>query len=183
MKVAAHAHGAEGIKRAVRGGIDSIEHGTFMDDEGIRLMKEHGTYLVADIYNDDYIMAEFTRKGYPAKIIEKERLVGRTQRENFRKAVQAGVKIAFGTDQGVAPHGDNASEFGYMVEAGMPAAYALQAATIHAAQVLGVDDTGTLTAGKRADIIAGEGDPLSDVRQLEDVDFVMKGGKVHKDEN
>src|SRR5437879_13108883 len=100
-KVAAHAHGAEAIKRAVRAGVASIEHGSLIDDEGIALMKEHGTWLVADIYNDDYILAEFARMGYPQKIIEKERLVGRIQRENFQKAVRAGVKIAYGTDGGV----------------------------------------------------------------------------------
>jgi imidazolonepropionase-like amidohydrolase len=107
-KVAAHAHGTEAIKMAVRAGVASIEHGSLIDDEGIRLMKERGTWLVADIYNDDYILAEYTRLGYPQKIIEKERLVGRVQRENFRKAFQAGVKCAFGTDAGVYPHGWNA---------------------------------------------------------------------------
>src|SRR5437660_12186044 len=117
-KVAAHAHGAEAIKRAVRAGVASVEHGSLIDDEGIRLMKEHGTYLVADIYNDDYIIAEYTRLGFPQKIIEKERLVGRQQRENFKKAVQAGVKIAYGTDAGVYPHGWNAKQFAHMVRWG-----------------------------------------------------------------
>src|SRR6058998_886900 len=117
-KVAANAHGAEAIKRAVRAGVASVEHGSLIDDEGIRLMKEHGTYLVADIYNDDYIIAEYTRLGFPQKIIDKERLVGRQQRENFKKAVQAGVKIAYGTDAGVYPHGGNAKQFAHMVRWG-----------------------------------------------------------------
>ena len=115
-KVAAHAHGAEAIKLAIRAGVASIEHGSLIDDEGIKLMKERGTWLVADIYNDDYIVAEYTRLGYPQKIIEKEKLVGRLQRENFRKAVKAGVKIAYGTDAGVYPHGGNGKQFTKMVE-------------------------------------------------------------------
>ena len=128
--VAAHAHGAEGIKRAVRAGVTSIEHGSLIDDEGIKLMKEHGTYLVADIYNDDYILAEFAKLGYPEKIIEKERIVGRTQRENFQKAAKAGVKIAYGTDAGVYPHGWNAKQFAHMVKWGLTPTQAIQAATI-----------------------------------------------------
>src|SRR6266542_1857929 len=130
-KVAAHAHGAEAIKRAVRAGVASVEHGSLIDDEGIRLMKERGTYLVADIYNDDYIIAEYTRLGFPQKIIEKERLVGRQQRENFKKAVQAGVKIAFGTDAGVYPHGWNAKQFAHMVRWGTTPLQAIQAATVN----------------------------------------------------
>ena len=118
-RVAAHAHGTEGIKRAIKAGVASVEHASFIDDEGIRLAKEKGTWLVMDIYNDDYILAEFGKKGYPQKIIEKERLVGRTQRENFRKAVQAGVKMAFGSDAGVYPHGWNGKQFAKMVEWGM----------------------------------------------------------------
>src|SRR6185503_15562897 len=125
-KVAAHAHGAEGIKRAVRAGVASVEHGSFIDAEGIKLMKERGTYLVADIYNDDYILAEFAKLGYPEKIIEKERVVGRTQRENFQKAVKAGVKIAYGTDAGVYPHGWNAKQFAHMVKWGLTPIQAIQ---------------------------------------------------------
>ncbi len=181
-KVAAHAHGAEAIKRAVKAGVASIEHGSLIDDEGIRLMKEHGTYLVADIYNDDYIIAEYTRLGYPQKIIEKERLVGRQQRENFKKAVQAGVKIAFGTDAGVYPHGWNAKQFAHMVRWGTTPIQAIQAATVNAADLLGWSDrVGALEPGKYADVIAVQGDPLQDVTVLEHVGFVMKGGQVVKD--
>lgn len=182
-KVAAHAHGAEGIKRAVRAGVASIEHGSLIDEEGIRLMKERGTYLVADIYNDDYIVAEYTRLGYPAKIIEKEKLVGRTQRENFHRAVRAGVKIAFGTDAGVYPHGWNAKQFAHMVRWGLTPMQAIQAATMSAAQLLGWEEqVGSIEKGRYADIIAVDGDPLSDVTVLERVRFVMKGGSVAKDE-
>ena len=181
-KVAAHAHGAEAIKRAVRAGVASVEHGSLIDDEGIRLMKERGTYLVADIYNDDYIIAEYTRLGFPQKIIEKERLVGRQQRENFKKAVQAGVKIAFGTDAGVYPHGWNAKQFAHMVRWGLTPMQAIQAATVNAADLLGwADRVGAIEPGKFADLIAVTGDPLQDVTVLEHVGFVMKGGAVVKD--
>jgi imidazolonepropionase-like amidohydrolase len=181
-KVAAHAHGAEAIKRAVRAGVASVEHGSLIDDEGIRLMKERGTYLVADIYNDDYIIAEYTRLGFPQKIIEKERLVGRQQRENFKKAVQAGVKIAFGSDAGVYPHGWNAKQFAHMVRWGTTPMQAIQAATVNAADLIGwADRVGALEPGKFADVIAVVGDPLQDVAVLEHVVFVMKGGQVVKD--
>ncbi|HEV8481938.1 MAG TPA: amidohydrolase family protein [Blastocatellia bacterium] len=181
-KVAAHAHGAEGIKRAVRAGVASIEHGSLLDDEGIRMMKERGTYLVADIYNDDYIIAEYKRLGYPDKIIEKERLVGRLQRENFQRAVKAGVKIAFGTDAGVYPHGWNAKQFAHMVKWGLSPMQALQAATVNAADLLSWSDRiGVLETGKFADIIAVIGDPLADVSVMERVGFVMKGGEIIKD--
>ncbi len=180
-KVAAHAHGAEGIKLAVRAGVASIEHGSFLDDEGIRLIKEHGTYLVADIYNDDYILSEYSRLGYPEKIIEKERQVGRTQRENFQKAVRAGVRIAYGTDAGVYPHGWNAKQFAHMVRWGMTPLQAIQSATVNAADLLGwADRVGAIEPGKYADLIAVTGDPLSDVTVLERVEFVMKGGQVIK---
>lgn len=180
-RVAAHAHGAEGIKRAVRAGVTSIEHGSFIDDEGIRMMKERGTYLVADIYNDDYILAEFGKLGYPDKIIEKERMVGRTQRENFQKAAKAGVKIAYGTDAGVYPHGWNGKQFAHMVKWGLAPMQAIQAATINAADLLGWNDkVGVIAPGAFADIIAVDGDPLKDVTELERVKFVMKGGAVYK---
>jgi imidazolonepropionase-like amidohydrolase len=180
-RVAAHAHGTEGIKRAIRAGVTSIEHGSFIDDEGIKLMKERGTYLVADIYNDDYILAEFSRLGYPDKIIEKERLVGRTQRENFQKAARAGVKIAYGTDAGVYPHGWNAKQFAHMVKWGLTPQQAIQAATINAADLLGWNDkVGVIAPGAFADIIAVSGDPFKDVTELERVSFVMKGGTVYK---
>ena len=129
-KVMAHAHGALGIKRAIQAGVASIEHGSFIDDEGIRMLKERGTFLVADIYDDDYILAEYGRLGFPESILEKERKVGRTQRENFKKAVQAGVKMAYGTDAGVYPHGGNAKQFRHMVQWGMTSMQAIQAATV-----------------------------------------------------
>jgi len=180
-RVAAHAHGAEGIKRAILAGVTSVEHASFIDDEGIRLAREKGTWLVMDIYNDDYILAEFSKKGYPQKIIEKERLVGRTQRENFRKAVQAGARMAFGSDAGVYPHGWNGKQFAKMVEWGMTPAQAIRAATIDAAELLGWRDRiGSVEAGKLADVIAVSGDPLKDITELERVRFVMKGGVVYK---
>ena len=178
-KVAAHAHGAEAIKRAVRAGVTSIEHGSLIDEEGIRLMKEKGTVLVADIYNDDWILAEFSRMGYPDKIIEKERKVGRLQRENFRKAVQAGVKQAYGTDAGVYPHGMNAKQFAHMVRWGMTPMQAIQSATVNAAELLGWSGkVGSISPGRLADLVAVEGDPVKDVALLEKVSFVMKDGKV-----
>ena len=180
-RVAAHAHGTEGIKRAIKAGVTSVEHASFIDDEGLRLAKEKGTWLVMDIYNDDYILAEFAKKGYPQKIIEKERLVGRTQRENFRKAVQAGAKMAFGSDAGVYPHGWNGKQFAKMVEWGMTPTQAIKAATVDAAELLGWRDRiGSIEAGKFADVIAVKGDPLKDVTELERVSFVMKGGVVYK---
>jgi imidazolonepropionase-like amidohydrolase len=180
-KVAAHAHGTEAIKMAVRAGVASIEHGSLIDDEGIRLMKERGTWLVSDVYNDDYILAEYTRLGYPAKIIEKERLVGRLQRENFRKAVKAGVKYAYGTDAGVYPHGWNGKQFGKMVEWGLTPMQAIQSATISAADLIGwKNKVGQLAPGAFADLIAVSGDPLADVTALEKVAFVMKGGSIYK---
>ena len=180
-RVAAHAHGTEGIKRAIKAGVTSVEHASFIDDEGIRLAKDKGTWLVMDIYNDDYILAEFAKKGYPQKIVEKERLVGRTQRENFRKAVQAGARMAFGSDAGVYPHGWNGKQFAKMVEWGMTPTQAIAAATVHAADVLGWRDrVGSVEAGKLADVIAVKGDPLEDITELERVTFVMKGGVVYK---
>ncbi len=180
-KVAAHAHGTEGIKRAIRAGVASVEHCSFIDDEGIALAKEHGTWLVFDIYNDDYILAEFGRMGYPEKILEKERLVGRTQRENFAKAVKAGAKIAYGTDSGVYPHGWNGRQFFHMVKWGMTPMQTIQSATVHAADLLGWNDkVGRLAPGYYADLIAVAGDPLADVTVLEQVGFVMKGGVIVK---
>jgi len=178
-KVAAHAHGTESIKDAIRAGVDSIEHSSLIDDEGIRLAKEHGTYLVFDIYNDDYILAMGEKAGMLPESIAKEKQIGRLQRENFRKAFQAGAKMVFGTDAGVYPHGDNARQFAKMVEWGMKPVEAIQAATIHAADLLGWSDkVGALEKGHFADLIAVEGDPLADVTVLEKVRFVMKGGAV-----
>jgi len=180
-RVAAHAHGAEGIKRAIRAGVNSVEHASFIDDEGIRLAKEKGTFLVMDIYNDDYIMTEYARRGYPQAILEKEKRVGRTQRENFRKAWKAGAKMAFGTDAGVYPHGDNARQFAKMVEWGMTPMEAIKAATASAAELLGWSDRiGTLQKGRFADLVAVNGDPLTDIAILQKVQFVMKGGVVYK---
>jgi len=181
-KIAAHAHGTQGIKNAILAGIDSIEHASLIDDEGIRLAKEHGTYLVMDIYNDDYILTKALEFGLPQENVEKEKMVGRLQRENFQKAVQAGAKMAFGTDAGVYPHGDNARQFFYMVKFGMTPAQAIRTATTNAADLIGRSkDVGSLEAGKYADIIAVSADPLQDVRALENVGFVMKGGVVYKD--
>lgn len=182
-KTCAHAHGTEAIKMAVKAGVASIEHGSFVDEEGIQLMKKYGTYLVADIYNDDYILSEYGKLGYPQKIIEKERLVGRLQRENFEKAAKAGVKIAFGSDAGVYPHGWNAKQFYYMVKFGLSPIQAIQAATINAADLLDwKDKIGSITNGKLADIIAVEGNPLENITSLEKVKFVMKDGIVYKNE-
>src|SRR5215813_7893932 len=182
-KIAAHAHGTQGIKNAILAGIDSIEHASLIDDEGIRLAKEHGTYLVMDIYNDDYILKEGLKVGMLPESIEKEKQLGQLQRENFRKAFQAGAKMAFGTDGGVYPHGDNAKQFAYMIQYGMTPMQAIQAATTSAADLLGWKDrVGTVEPGKYADLIAVTGDPLSDIRALETVGFVMKGGEVFKNE-
>jgi imidazolonepropionase-like amidohydrolase len=176
-KVAAHAHGTQSIKDAIRAGIDSIEHSSLIDDEGIALAKQHGTYLVFDIYNDDFILQEGAKAGMLPESIEKEKKIGRLQRENFRHAFQSGAKIAFGTDSGVYPHGDNAKQFGKMVEWGMKPIDAIQAATIRAADLLGWPaKVGVLEPEHYADIIAVSGDPLSDVRVLESVKFVMKNG-------
>jgi imidazolonepropionase-like amidohydrolase len=180
-KVAAHAHGAEAIKRAINAGVASVEHASLIDDEGIRLAKERGTYLVMDIYNDDYIMAEYKRLGFPQKILDKEAKVGRTQRENFRKAAQAGVRLAFGTDAGVYPHGWNGKQFAKMVEWGLTPMQAIQTATVNAADLLGWSDrVGSIQPGRLADIVAVAGDPLADIHELERVTFVMKGGMVYK---
>jgi imidazolonepropionase-like amidohydrolase len=180
-KIAAHAHGTQGIKNAILAGIDSIEHASLIDDEGIRLAKEHGTYLDMDIYNDDYLLNEAPKHGLPTENLEKEKMVGRLQRENFAKAVKAGAKMAFGTDAGVYPHGDNARQFFYMVKYGMTPAQAIRTATANSADLIGrAKDVGTIQPGKYADIIAVDSDPLADVRALEHVSFVMKGGIVYK---
>ncbi len=182
-KVAAHAHGTQSIKDAIRAGIDSIEHSSLIDDEGIALAKQRGTYLVFDIYNDDYILQMGAKVGMLPESIEKEKKLGGLQRENFRKAFQAGAKMAYGTDAGVYPHGDNAKQFAKMVEWGMKPLDAIRASTIHAADLLGWSDkVGALEKGHFADLIAVEGDPLSDVKVLESVKFVMKGGVVARND-
>jgi imidazolonepropionase-like amidohydrolase len=180
--VAAHAHGAEAIRRAVVGGVDSIEHGTFMTDEDMKLMKQHGTWYVPTIIAGKYVQEMAEKPGYyPAQIAAKARQVGPLIQQTAGRAYKAGVKIAFGTDAAVYPHGQNAKEFQYMVEAGMPPLYALQAATTHAAELLKKSqDLGTLEAGKFADVIAVAGNPLEDIRRMQDVGFVMKEGVVYK---
>jgi len=179
--VAAHAHGAEGIKRAVRAGVRSIEHGSLIDDEAIEMMAERGTYLVADIYCGDYIAEEGRRKGWPAETLRKNEETTEVQREGFEKAVKAGVKVAFGTDSGVYPHGWNARQLPYMVRYGMTSMQALQSATIVAAELMGWEGRiGSVEPGKLADLVAVEGDVLEDVARLTDVAFVMKGGEVFK---
>jgi imidazolonepropionase-like amidohydrolase len=180
-KAAAHAHGAEAIKMAVKAGVASIEHGSLVDAEGIQLMKEHGTYLVSDVYDDEYILSEYAKLGFPEKTINKEKLVGKLQRENFQKAVEAGVKIAYGTDAGVYPHGWNAKQFKWMTRFGLSPMGAIQAATVNAADLIGIKEkTGSIKAGKKADIIAVLANPIDDITSLEQVSFVMKNGVVYK---
>ncbi|RZA34243.1 MAG: amidohydrolase family protein, partial [Lysobacteraceae bacterium] len=180
-KVAAHAHGAEGMKRAVMGGVTSIEHGTEMTDEVMALMKQKGTWYVPTIYAGRFVADKAKIDGYfPAIVRPKAIRIGSQIQATAGRAYKNGVKIAFGTDMGVGPHGDNAREFLYMVEAGIPAAYALQSATLHAATVLGVDDQGVIETGKRADIIAMPGDPVADIDNVMKVDFVMKDGVIYR---
>ncbi len=180
-KVAAHAHGTQSIKEAIRAGIDSIEHASLIDDEGVALAKQHGTFLVFDIYNDDFILQEGAKVGMLPESIEKERNLGKLQRENFRRALLGGARMAFGTDAGVYPHGDNAKQFATMTEYGMKPLDAIRAATVNAAELLGRSkDIGVVAKDAFADIIAIQGDPRADVKLLENVRFVMKGGRVYK---
>ena len=181
VKVAAHAHGTAGIKAAIRAGVDSIEHASLLDDEAITLALAGGTMFVMDVYVSDFILESGEALGILPESLDKERQVGHVQRESFRRAHAAGVPMVFGSDAGVYPHGDNAKQFAYMVEHGMTPTEAIQAATVTAAELLGwSDDVGVVAPGRYADLIAVEGDPLSDIRLLEDVVFVMKGGAVHK---
>ena len=179
--VAAHAHGAEGIKRAVRAGVRSIEHGSLIDDEGIALMKAHGTWLVADIWNGDYIDSVGREQHWPADVLRKNTETTEAQRAGFRKAVAAGVRIAYGTDSGVYPHGMNAMQLPYMVKYGLTPMQALQSATLSAARLMQWEDrVGSISVGKYADIVAVEGDAMADLRSFSKVGFVMKGGVVYK---
>lgn len=181
LKVASHAHGAEGIRNALNAGIDTIEHASFIDAEGIRLARAKGAYLSMDIYVTEFILGEGEAAGILEESLAKERMTGKTQRENFRKAHDAGVKMIFGTDAGVYPHGQNARQLSRMVTFGMTSAEALQATTVNAADALGKSDViGKIAPGYFADIIAVEGDPLTDISVLENVDFVMKEGVVYK---
>jgi imidazolonepropionase-like amidohydrolase len=178
-KVAAHAHGTSSIHDAILAGVDSVEHASLIDDEGIKLARQHGTYLVMDIYNDDFILQEGAKVGMLPESIAKEKALGQLQRDNFHKAVVGGAHMAFGTDAGVYPHGDNAKQFYYMVKYGMTPMQAIQAATINAADLMGWKDrVGSVSAGKFADLVAVKNDPTADVTELTKVDFVMKGGQV-----
>ncbi len=183
MRVAAHAHGAEGMLRAVRAGVASIEHGTYMTDAVMAAMKEKGTYYVPTISAGRFVAAKSKEPGYFPEIVRpKAAAIGPQIQETFARAWKAGVTIAFGTDQGVAPHGDNGLEFVYMIEAGMPPMAAIQSATSVAARLIGMEEElGTIEAGKIADLVAVPGDPLADIRQMTRVSFVMKGGVIHKE--
>ncbi|WP_028115370.1 metal-dependent hydrolase family protein [Ferrimonas senticii] len=177
--VAVHAHGAEGMKRAVRAGVDSVEHGTYMDDETIELMKQNGTFYVPTISAGKWVAEHVDQ--YPVIVRPKALAVGPKIQATFTKAYQAGIKIAFGTDAGVFPHGLNGREFGYMVEAGMPAIEALRSATLHSAQLLRIDDQlGSVAPGKLADLVAVKGNPLTQIELMEQVSFVMKDGVIVK---
>jgi len=181
-RVAAHAHGAEGMKRAIMAGVSSIEHGTFMDDEVIALMKENGTYYVPTITAGKSVADSAKIPGYyPPLVVPKAIATGPKIQSTFAKAYKAGVKIAFGTDAGVFAHGKNYKEFEYMVEAGMPAMEAIKSATMNAADLLGISDRiGSIEKGKSADIIAVNGDPIKDIKVLNSMNFVMKEGVVYK---
>jgi len=182
LRVAAHAHGAAGIRAAIRAGIDTIEHASLIDAEGIRLAREHGTWLVMDIYNTEYTQAHGRENGILEDNLRKDREIAQLQRDNFRAAHAAGVHMAFGTDAGVMPHGSAGGQFRYMVEYGMTPMEAIQSATTNAAQALGREsDVGAIAPGRYGDLIAVDGDPLANVRELEDVDVVIKGGDLVSD--
>ena len=181
LKVAVHAHGTAGIKAAIRAGTDTVEHASLADDEAFQLAKQHGTWFSMDIYDDDYILAEGAKNGVFKESLDKEREIGLKQRQTFQAALKAGVKMVFGTDGGVYPNGDNARQFAKMVEWGMTPIQALRSATVSAAEALGrPDDVGAIAVGRFGDLVGVAGDPLLDVRSLESVAFVMKGGQVVK---
>jgi imidazolonepropionase-like amidohydrolase len=182
-KVAAHAHGALGIKNAVLAGVDSIEHGSYINDEDIALMKQRGTYLVPTVFLEDWLSANYQHLGFTQSMTDKMNMVLPIAKQNLSHAFKEGVKIAFGTDAAVYPHGMNAGEFATMVKMGLPPLVAIQAATVNAADLLGWSDrVGTLEPGKFADIVAVEGDPIAEVSTLEHVRFVMKGGEIIKNQ-
>lgn len=181
LPVAAHAHGTSGIKTAIKAGVDSIEHASFLDDEAIALAKEHGTWLSMDIYNTEYTLTFGEQNGVDEENLNKERQVSKKQRDSFSRAVKAGVNMVFGTDAAIYPHGDNAKQFSRMVEFGMTELQAIQASTINSAKLLKMDDQlGQLKAGYAGDIIGLKGNPLKDIKTLELVPFVMKAGVVYK---
>ena len=180
MKVAAHAHGLDGIKAAILAGVDSIEHSSLIDEETIELAKAKGVFLSMDVYVSDFILGEGVKQGIPEYSLNKERQVGKKQRENFQKAVKANAKIVFGTDAGIYPHGKNARQFKYMVRWGMTPLQAIQAATINTASLFGVPNIGKIKESFEADIIGVKGNPLEDITRLEDVEFVMNNGIVIK---
>ena len=183
LSVAAHAHGAEGIRYAIEAGVDSIEHGSLIDDAGIALAKEKGTYLTLDIYTSEYLVAEGASVGFMPEMLEKARIVNEQRYDIFRRVVEAGARIVFGTDSSVIPHGTNARQFSRMVEYGMTPMQAIQSATTVAADLLGWEgQTGAIAPGYFADIIAVRGNPLDDISVLEEVFFVMKDGVVYKNE-
>jgi imidazolonepropionase-like amidohydrolase len=180
MKVAAHAHGDEGIHDAILAGVDTIEHASLASDATIQLARQHGTWFDMDIYNDDYILATGTSNGTEQESLDKEKAIGLKQRQTFQRAVRAGVKMLFGTDAGVYPHGDNAKQFAKMVQWGMTPIQAIRAATSSASEALGRPDVGAIAPGAYGDIIAVRGDPLQNVTVLEHVDAVVKGGVLVK---
>jgi imidazolonepropionase-like amidohydrolase len=181
-RAAAHAHGAEGAKVAIRAGIDSIEHGSFLDDEALRMMKERGTYLVPTLLAGEYVAGKAAERHYPPEIAAKAKAAVNARSAMFRRALQMGIKVAFGTDSAVSPHGRNAEEFSLLVAHGMTPAAALRTSSA-AATLLGLEKSlGTLEAGKEADVIAVSGDPLADIKATERVVFVMRGGTVYRDD-
>jgi len=182
LRVEAHAHNPQGIKNAIRAGAASIEHATLIDDEGIELAKKNGTYLDMDIYDEECIQEDGRKGNMPLDFLEHDREMGEKHRQNFRKAVQAGVKMSFGTDLGVCPYGTSPKQFAFMVKYGMTPMQAIQSATTNAADLLGHSkELGSIKPGKYADIVAVSGDPLADIRVLENVEFIMKDGKVYKE--
>ncbi|MES2901700.1 MAG: amidohydrolase family protein [Pseudomonadota bacterium] len=180
LQVAAHAHGAAGIKDAIRAGVNTIEHASLIDDEGIALAKKHGAWLSMDIYNTDYTQTEGKKNGVLEDSLRKDREIGELQRQNFKRANAAGVKMVFGTDAGIYPHGLNAMQFATMVKYGMTPLQAIQSATVNAAEALASKDVGVIETGRYADMVAVIGDPTTDVRLLENVSVVIQGGEVVK---